>query len=35
MLALIGGSGLYQLKGLEIDQQLEVSTPFGNPSAPI
>jgi 5'-methylthioadenosine phosphorylase len=35
MLALIGGSGLYQLKGLEIDQQLEITTPFGSPSAPI
>jgi 5'-methylthioadenosine phosphorylase len=35
MLALIGGSGLYQLKGLEIEQQLEITTPFGSPSAPI
>jgi len=35
MLALIGGSGLYQLKGLEIDQQFEITTPFGSPSAPI
>jgi 5'-methylthioadenosine phosphorylase len=35
MLALIGGSGLYQLKGLEVEQQLEITTPFGNPSAPI
>lgn len=35
MLALIGGSGLYQLKGLEIDQQFDISTPFGSPSAPI
>lgn len=35
MLALIGGSGLYQLKGLEVDQQLEITTPFGSPSAPI
>ena len=35
MLALIGGSGLYQLRGLEIDQQFEITTPFGSPSAPI
>ncbi len=35
MLALIGGSGLYQLNGLEIQQQLEIATPFGSPSAPI
>ena len=35
MLALIGGSGLYQLKGLEIEQQFEITTPFGSPSAPI
>jgi 5'-methylthioadenosine phosphorylase len=35
MLALIGGSGLYQLEGLEIEQQLEITTPFGNPSAAI
>jgi len=32
MLAIIGGSGLYQLDGLEISQQLRVVTPFGQPS---
>jgi purine nucleoside phosphorylase len=32
MLAIIGGSGLYQLEGLEIRQQLRVVTPFGQPS---
>lgn len=32
MLAIIGGSGLYQLAGLEISQQLQVVTPFGPPS---
>ena len=32
MLAIIGGSGLYQLEGLEISQQLRVVTPFGQPS---
>jgi 5'-methylthioadenosine phosphorylase len=35
MLAIIGGSGLYQLEGLEIEQQIEITTPFGKPSAPI
>ena len=35
MLAIIGGSGLYKLEGLEIEEQLEVTTPFGTPSAPI
>jgi 5'-methylthioadenosine phosphorylase len=35
MLALIGGSGLYQFKDLEIEQQHEITTPFGKPSAPI
>lgn len=35
MLALIGGSGLYQLEGLEIEKQIEITTPFGSPSAPI
>ena len=35
MLAIIGGSGLYQLEGLEIEQQFEVITPFGKPSSAI
>ncbi|MDG1819782.1 MAG: S-methyl-5'-thioadenosine phosphorylase [Porticoccaceae bacterium] len=35
MLAIMGGSGLYKLEGLEIEEQLEVTTPFGTPSAPI
>ncbi len=35
MLALIGGSGLYNLEGLDINQQLEMDTPFGKPSAAI
>lgn len=34
-LGIIGGSGLYQIGGLEDKEQLEISTPFGNPSAPI
>jgi 5'-methylthioadenosine phosphorylase len=35
MLALIGGSGLYSLEGLEIEEQLVLDTPFGKPSTAI
>ncbi|HID78931.1 MAG TPA: S-methyl-5'-thioadenosine phosphorylase [Aquifex aeolicus] len=35
MLAIIGGSGLYKVEGLEVLQELEVKTPFGEPSSPI
>ena len=35
MLAIIGGSGLYQLSELQIEQEHRISTPFGAPSAPI
>jgi 5'-methylthioadenosine phosphorylase len=31
-LAVIGGSGLYQLKGTELVESIEVPTPFGLPS---
>ena len=31
-IGIIGGSGLYDLPGLEDRQELEVSTPFGDPS---
>lgn len=34
-LAIIGGSGLYHMKGLEATEELNVDTPFGRPSAPI
>ncbi len=30
---IIGGTGLYQLPGLEVVEKKEVKTPFGNPSA--
>lgn len=33
MLALIGGSGLYQLDGLTVTARHEVTTPFGAPSS--
>ena len=35
MLAIIGGSGLYQLDGLTMETQHEVTTPFGQPSSSI
>ena len=34
-IAIIGGSGLYQMKGLETIEEVVVDTPFGKPSAPI
>ncbi len=34
-LAIIGGSGLYEIPGLKNHQELKISTPFGDPSAPI
>ncbi len=34
-LAIIGGSGLYTMKGLEDTEERIISTPFGEPSAPI
>ena len=35
MLAIIGGTGLYELQGLDIQQRLAESTPFGAPSGEI
>ena len=32
VIAIIGGSGLYNLENINIDKLLTVSTPFGNPS---
>ena len=34
-LAVIGGSGLYAMPGLNDIQELDMDTPFGKPSAPI
>ncbi|MEP0807521.1 MAG: S-methyl-5'-thioadenosine phosphorylase [Chloroflexota bacterium] len=34
-LAIIGGSGLYAMQGLEDARELNLNTPFGKPSAPI
>ena len=35
MLAIIGGTGLYELAGLQIDAQTNVDTPFGTPSGAV
>lgn len=35
MLAIIGGTGLYALPGLELDSQLDPATPFGDASDPV
>jgi 5'-methylthioadenosine phosphorylase len=35
MLAIIGGSGLYQLDGLKVEKQHQLTTPFGAPSSDI
>jgi len=35
VLAVLGGSGLYKITGLENPRECEVETPFGKPSAPI
>lgn len=34
-LAVIGGSGLYDIEGLKVTSEQDVDTPFGKPSAPI
>lgn len=34
-IAVIGGSGLYQMSGLENAESIDMDTPFGKPSAPI
>lgn len=34
-IAIIGGSGLYEIEGVDILEEREVETPFGKPSAPI
>ena len=34
-IAIIGGSGLYEMQGLQNTKELQIDTPFGKPSAPI
>lgn len=35
MLAIIGGTGLYEIEGAELIEELSINTPFGIPSEPI
>lgn len=35
MLAIIGGTGIYELPGLEIEERLSATTPFGAPSGEV
>lgn len=35
MLAIIGGTGIYQMAGLQVVDTIDAATPFGAPSAPI
>ncbi|MCH7586541.1 MAG: S-methyl-5'-thioadenosine phosphorylase [Chloroflexi bacterium] len=35
LLGIIGGSGLYSMEGLESIEELELETPFGQPSSPV
>jgi 5'-methylthioadenosine phosphorylase len=35
MLAIIGGTGIYKVDGLEVIEEVLVETPFGSPSAPV
>ncbi|MBL6988240.1 MAG: S-methyl-5'-thioadenosine phosphorylase [Bacteriovoracaceae bacterium] len=34
-MGVIGGTGVYQLKGLEVIKEHDVTTPFGKPSSPV
>jgi 5'-methylthioadenosine phosphorylase len=35
MIGIIGGTGLYQIEGIDVLESREVETPFGRPSAPV
>ncbi|MEQ1789028.1 MAG: S-methyl-5'-thioadenosine phosphorylase [Rickettsiales bacterium] len=35
MLAIIGGTGIYNIDGMTILDEIDITTPFGKPSAPI
>lgn len=35
MLAIIGGTGVYQMDGLDVLDTIDVTTPFGEPSSPV
>ncbi|MGB6362520.1 MAG: S-methyl-5'-thioadenosine phosphorylase, partial [Thermoanaerobaculia bacterium] len=33
-IGVIGGSGLYQMEGLQVEDERQIETPFGEPSDP-
>lgn len=35
ILGVIGGSGVYQLEGINIIEEIDVTTPYGKPSSPV
>ena len=35
MLAIIGGTGIYDLAGMEVDERIDAGTPFGTPSGSV
>jgi 5'-methylthioadenosine phosphorylase len=35
MLAIIGGTGIYELAGMQVDEQLDAATPFGSASGAV
>lgn len=35
MIGIIGGTGLYQIEGFEVEESRDVQTPFGHPSAAV
>ena len=35
MIAIVGGTGLYELPGLDVQQRIQQTTPFGDPSGEI
>ena len=35
MIGIIGGSGLYEIEGFKLTDEIEVDTPFGKPSSPL
>ncbi len=35
MIGIIGGTGLYRMEGLQVNETRQLDTPFGSPSAPV
>lgn len=34
-IGILGGTGLYEMEGLEVKEKIELQTPFGRPSSPV